>query len=232
MYLSLPSNLYPATFIERLNRFLVRAKMGEREVLAFLADPGRLKELLQPGAEIYLTPRAGPDRRTTFDVVLVRYDSVLVSVDSRLPNRIFALAVETGELPEFTGYSIVRPEVRVGGSRLDFLLEGEEQLPCYVEVKSVTLVVEGEARFPDAPTARGARHLEELAKLKAQGCRAAVVFLIQREDALRFAPNEDTDPHFAASLRRVVTQGVEIVAYRCRVDLKTVRIMGPVEVTL
>lgn len=232
MYLSLSQGLFPATFIERPNRFLARAKMGEQEVLAFLADPGRLKELLQPGAEIYLTPKAGPGRKTFFDLALVRYNGVLVSVDSRLPNRIFAQAIKTGGLPEFSGYKIIKPEVKCGESRLDFLLEGEGQPPCYVEVKSVTLVVEGEARFPDAPTLRGARHLEELANLRKQGCRAAVVFLIQREDVLCFAPNEETDPHFAATLRKVVGQGVEAIAYRCKVDFNGVGIIGPVEVKL
>jgi sugar fermentation stimulation protein A len=228
----LPEGLCPAIFLERPNRFLIRARHQGRIVWAFLADPGRLVELLRPGAELYLAPHKAPTRRTQFDVVLVRHGGVLVCVDSRLPNKIFAQAVRAGELPEFWGYDCLRPEVKVGHSRLDFLLTGREKVPCYVEVKSVTLVVDQEGRFPDAPTARGRRHLQELMRLKTQGYCAVVVFLIQRGDASRFAPNKETDPLFARTLRLAAGQGVEVLAYRCQVNEKEIVLGGRVEVVL
>lgn len=232
MAVPLPPGLCPAIFEGRLNRFLVRARCGGRMVQAFLADPGRLAELLQPGAQLYLAPRVAPGRKTEFDVVLVRHGEILVAVDSRLPNKVFAQAVRAGEISEFQGYSNIRPEVKVGPSRLDFLLAGKGRVPCYVEVKSVTLVVGKEARFPDAPTTRGSRHLKELEKLKVQGFRAAVVFLIQREDAQHFAPNEETDPLFARTLREAAGLGVEVLAYRCQVDIKAIRLSSRVEINL
>ncbi|MBE3582288.1 MAG: DNA/RNA nuclease SfsA [Thermoanaerobacteraceae bacterium] len=232
MGVPLPEELYTAAFLDRPNRFTVRAWCGGRVVDAFLADPGRLVELLQPGVELYLTRREVPARRTQFDVVLARHGEVLVALDSRLPNKVFAQAVRSGELPEFEGYDRLQPEVRVGDSRLDFLLTAPGKPPCYVEVKSVTLVIDGEGRFPDAPTTRGSRHLQELMGLKARGYRAAVVFLIQREDAGRFAPNEGTDPLFARTLRQAAGLGVEVWAYRCRVDLKEIRLGRRVEVNL
>ncbi|HBT46751.1 MAG TPA: DNA/RNA nuclease SfsA [Peptococcaceae bacterium] len=232
MGVPLPEELYAATFLDRPNRFTVRAWCLGSVVQAFLADPGRLAELLQPGTQLYLAPRVAPGRKTEFDVVLVRHGEILVAVDSRLPNKIFAQAVRAGEISEFQGYSNIRPEVKVGPSRLDFLLAGEGRVPCYVEVKSVTLVVGKEARFPDAPTTRGSRHLKELAKLRVQGFRAAVVFLIQRQDAQQFAPNEETDPLFARTLREVAGLGVEVLAYRCQVDIKEIRLSNRVEINL
>ncbi|WP_406677752.1 DNA/RNA nuclease SfsA [Moorella sp. ACPs] len=240
----LPENLIKARFLIRPNRFTVVAENGGRHLTAFLADPGRLAELLLPGTELYLAPvQAGEKRKTVYDVVLVHRDGTFISLDSRLPNRLFAAAFRSGWLEAFQGYRQLTAEVRVGSSRLDFLLTvggekeaglpGEGLPPCYVEVKSVTLVNSHRvALFPDAPTSRGSRHLQELMALRDRGCRAAVVFIIQREDALIFAPNEATDPLFARTLREAAAAGVEVYAYRCRIGPEAACVDAAVPVKL
>jgi sugar fermentation stimulation protein A len=138
--------------------------------------------------------------------------------------------VAAGRLPEFACNGI-RPEVRYGDSRLDFRLTGPEGV-CWVETKSVTLVTDGVAYFPDVPTARGSRHLRELLAIVGDGERAAVVFIVQREDAVSFAPAAAVDPLFAETLRQVAEAGVEVRAYVCRVDMTEIVLDHPIPVQL
>ncbi|MCL4440795.1 MAG: DNA/RNA nuclease SfsA [Firmicutes bacterium] len=166
------------------------------------------------------------------DLALVKYRGRLVSVDARLPNVLVKEATDRGELAEFRDYMVVKNEVKYGNSRLDLLLGDIGGNQCYLEAKSVTLVENGIARFPDAPTERGSRHLEELARAAREGHRAAVVFVVQREDARIFSPNDVTDPRFGATLRRVTEAGVEVYAYICRVTCFETKIIGPIPVQL
>ncbi|HUS69898.1 MAG TPA: DNA/RNA nuclease SfsA [Anaerolineae bacterium] len=148
---------------------------------------------------------------TEYDLLMVQLPGTLVSVDARLPNRLFAEALEGGTLPEFAGLMTVSPEFRYGESRLDFLLEADSGgEPCVVEVKSVTLVRDGVGHFPDVVTQRGSRHLRELRRACQEGRRAAVVFVVQRDDARAFGPHDDSDPRFGELLREVVG-----AAWRC-----------------
>ncbi len=197
---------------------------------AYLPNPGRLQELLVEGAQVLLRRSGSPGRKTRYDLTGVKAGETWVSVDSRLPNALFREALEQRSLEEFRGYRIAREEVEFGGSRLDFLLQGEP--PALVEVKSCTLVEEGVAKFPDAPTARGRRHLLELMEAKSAGYRSAVVFVIQRSDALAFAPNDATDAAFGEALREAAREGVEVLAYRCSFNGREIRIAGRVEVLL
>lgn len=207
-----------ALFLSRPHRFgaWVETPTGARYV--HVPTSGRMHELLVPGAEVLIRPPARPGK-TAGALVLVRHQGFWVSVDAQEPTRFARQALTAGAFPALAGYRTVRPEVRYGQSRIDFLLEGGPPgaPPALVEVKSVTLVVGGEARFPDAPTRRGARHLGELAAAAAQGWRAAVLFLIQRADATHFAPNRAADPVFAAALQAAVLAGVEVYAFRLRV---------------
>ena len=154
----------------------------------------------------------------------------MVSVDARLPNRLFADAVAEGELKEFD-YPEIDIEVGLGKSRIDLRLSRDREI-CWVETKSVTLVEEGVAKFPDAPTERGRRHLLELVEAIKNGVRAAVVFVIQRQDAQRFMPNTAIDPEFSTVLARVVAAGVEVKAYRCDVSLDSIQILDEIPVIL
>ncbi|MFQ6013078.1 MAG: DNA/RNA nuclease SfsA [Thermoplasmata archaeon] len=205
-----------AVFEERLNRFLVRVRRSGQSRLCHLPNPGRLRELLQPGARVLLRRRPRSRRKTGFDLVAVRQGEVWVSVDTRLPNQAVRGWLTQGALPEFRDYPVVRPEAPLGESRIDFLLRDGRD--CYLEVKSCTLVEDGIALFPDAPTVRGRRHVETLTAAVAEGLRAAVLFVVQRPDAATFRPRDETDPAFGEALRQARARGVEVYAYRARFD--------------
>lgn len=208
--------LLDAVFEERLNRFLVRVDRGGRARLCHLPNPGRLLELLQPGAPVLIRRRPRQRRKTGYDLVAVRQGEVWVSVDTRLPNHAVRTWLAEGVLPEFRGYTNVQPEVVLGESRVDFLLRDGRD--CYLEVKSCTLVEGEEALFPDAPTARGRRHVETLAKTVERGIRSSVLFVVQRPDATLFRPHDETDPAFGKALRDAHLSGVEVYAYRSRFE--------------
>ena len=211
-----PCDLVECRFIVRLNRFLALVDLNGQEVGVHVANSGRMRELLVPGNKVLINPRPGPHRKTGFDLALVDLGSNLVSADARLPNALVAEALSEERLPEFRSYPRVQREVTFGESRLDLMLEGVPGR-CYVETKSVTLVVDGVALFPDAPTERGAKHVRSLVKAVEAGHRAAVVFVVQRDDAEAFATHDTADPEFGVGLRRGIAAGVEVFAYNCRV---------------
>jgi sugar fermentation stimulation protein A len=215
--------LVAARFVARPNRFVVVAALSSgRRVEAHLADPGRLKELLLPGAQLRLRPALrGSARKTRFSVSLVRSSDAgrpWVSVNSALANRLAEELLVRGKLRGVGRGWSVRSEVPRGNSRFDFRLDQFSRPPLWVEVKSVTLVVDGVARFPDAPTARGRRHLEELTELTTAGERALVLFVVQREDAHSVVPHRTIDPRFAAALARAKRAGVMLRAARFGLD--------------
>jgi sugar fermentation stimulation protein A len=235
-------SLVPATFVRRDNRFRVQVQVEGRTEAAHLPNSGRLGELLVAGRKVWLAPadvRRSPKRRTAFDLALVEFGGRLVSVDARLPGQLVDEALRQGQLAVrrgsrqagFEGYTTVRREVRLGESRLDFRLEaGPGAAPCWVEVKSVTLVVAGAARFPDAPTLRGQRHVRELTRAVKGGARAAVVFVVQRDDAEHFTTHDEADPAFGRALREAVQAGVEVYAWRCRVSREAIQLAGAIPV--
>lgn len=218
--------LVPARFLRRPNRFVVHAAVerrdGEREVVAHLPDPGRLKELLVPGARMGLRPEPpSPTRKTRWTAMLVQAPEGdpdgWVSVNTTVPNRLLRRALADEALDELTGWRLVRHEVPWRGSRLDFLLEDASGRRLYVEAKSVTLVEGDVALFPDAVTARGARHLEELIHVVEEGHEAAVLFVLQRPDAERIVAARSIDPVFSETLTRAQEAGVRVLGRRCTV---------------
>ncbi len=225
----LPQPLFQAIFRERLNRFLGLAELDDNEIEVYIPNPGRLQELLIPGATIYIHEKPKPGRRTRFDLILVETGGVLVSIDSRMPNRLFEEALGQGALKGFEGFHLEAREFRFDGSRIDFLLEGPR--PMLVEVKSCTLVEGGTALFPDAPTERGRRHLRHLTH-RPRGFEASIVFIIQRGDAVEFRPNSRLDPGFTEALREAHKSGVEVYAYLCQVTLKSIQIVDEVPVEI
>jgi sugar fermentation stimulation protein A len=225
--------LLKASFLTRENRFRTRVCLDGEELPAHLPNSGRLSELLWPGQTVLLSVEKAAHRLTDYDLLMVQLPHALVSVDARLPNTLFAEAIGRGALPEFAGLKVASPEFRYGESRLDFLLEADGgRASCLVEVKSVTLVQGGVGRFPDAVTERGRRHLRELRHARRQGWRAAVVFVLQRQDAEAFGPHDESDPRFGETLREVVQDGVEAYAYNCRVSPEEVVLNERVPVLL
>ncbi len=205
-------------FLARDNRFRVTVEVDGQAVWAHLPNSGRLGELLVPGRRALLVERPGPHRKTDYDMALIEFKGRWVSVDARLPNELVAEALHEGALALLAGYSAVRREVTWGRSRFDFLLDAPDRRLCLLEVKSVTLVVDGLGCFPDAVTARGRRHVEELAEAVEAGYRAAVTFVVQRDDAVGFRPHDESDPEFGRALRAAARCGVEVYAYGCRVE--------------
>ena len=224
--------LVEGRFIKRLNRFAALVDIDRREHLVHVANSGRMEELLVPGFRVLLAPAPQPStRKTSHDLAIVDTGGTLASADARLPNRLVAEAIAQGRLPQFAGYPVVRPESTFGESRLDFRLDGPPGT-CYVETKSVTLVVDGVGLFPDAPTIRGVKHLRSLMQAIDQGHQAAVIFVIQRSDANAFAPHDTADPLLGQTLRQAVASGVQAWAYRCHLDDTSIVLADSIPVRL
>ena len=211
--------LVEGRFISRLNRFAGLVDIDGRELMVHIANSGRMRELLVEGNRVWLRPALGDHRKTAFDLALVDLGNSLASADARLPNSLVHEALDENRIPQFAGYDSIRREVVYGESRLDLLLKGPGGA-CYIETKSVTLVVDGVGLFPDAPTIRGAKHVGSLAKAVGEGHRAAAVFVVHRDDAVAMAPNDIADPQFGVALRQAVAEGVEVYAYSCHVDVE------------
>lgn len=199
--------------------------------MVHLPNSGRLHELLVPGYGMLLRPVPGDHRKCPYDLSLVDLGFTLCSADARLPNTLAAEAIGEGRIREFADYTAVRREVTYTDSRLDLLLEGHDP-PCFVETKSVTLVEEGRALFPDAPTLRGVKHLNTLIHARSEGYRAAAMFVIQRGDAEDFTPYDEADPLFGQTLRQAADYGVEILAYRCTVTTGEITLADRIPVLL
>lgn len=214
-------------FLSRPNRFIALVELDGAETVCHVKNTGRCRELLTPGAWVYLTPGAAPGRKTAYDLIAVEKGSRLINMDAQAPNRVFGEFARTFDPQALS----VRPEYRFGTSRLDFCLERPDGLHL-VEVKGVTLEEGGHARFPDAPTERGVKHLRELISAVEQGHRATAFFLIQMANVADFAPNDDTHPAFGATLRRAAAAGVQIAAYDCRVTPDSLTVGSPVPVRL
>lgn len=229
--MKISAKLIPATFIKRDNRFRATIQVEGHPVRAHLPNSGRLRELLVPGRRVLLAAAQTPGRLTSYDLLMVDLDGTLVSVDARMPGHLLYEALQSGRFGEFAGYAEAQREVTYGQSRLDLALEGgPDGGRCFIEAKSVTLVEDGVALFPDAPTQRGRRHLGELARARAEGHRAAVVFVVQRDDATSFSPHDEADPAFGQALREAAQAGVEVYAYKCRVSEREVTLNVPLPV--
>lgn len=230
--------LVAARLIRRYKRFLADVELADgAEVTAHCANPGSLIGLAVPGAETWLSHATNPERKLRYTVELLGAAGGLVGVNTSLPNRLAAEAVAAGRIPELAGYAESRREVRYGeNSRIDLLLENADRPPCYVEIKSVTLkrdnALPGTAEFPDAVTARGAKHLRELAAVAVAGDRAVMLFVAQRGDCERLAIAEDIDPVYAESLRAAVDAGVETLCYACNVSPQAIELARPLPLAL
>ena len=227
--MKLGPGLVNGTFITRLNRFAALVDVEGEEVMVHVANSGRMREMFVPGYKVKLKPVMGDHRKTKFDLALVQMGKSLASADARLPNSLVAEALERQSLPPFRAYSKLRREVTFGESRLDLMLEGEPGL-CYIETKSVTLVVDGVGLFPDAPTTRGAKHMRSLQQAVREGHKAAVVFVIQRSDVEAFATHDAADPDFGQMFRQALSSGVEAFAYKCEVTENSIQLSSPLPI--
>ena len=222
-------NVIPGRFVARPNRFIAHVETAEGLRICHVKNTGRCRELLVPGATVYLEPGKTPGRRTAFDLIAVEKGDRLINMDAQAPNRVFEeWAAAGGFSPAVTA---VRREVRWGDSRLDFCLETPRG-PHLVEVKGVTLEDDGAARFPDAPTERGVKHIRELARAVGEGLDATLFFVVQIEDIHSVSPNDETHPAFGEALRFAASQGMNVQAYDCLVTPDSISIRRPVPVIL
>ena len=212
MKMPLPPGLIEAEFIERPNRFLSRVRIDGQIHESHVPDPGRLKELLVPGARVLVQAKTGAARKTKFATVMVYSGTELISINSQLPNQFVRFCLDHQAIPALAGWQVKKQEFQVGRSRFDFLLE-QGHREKVLEVKSATLVEAGIARWPDAVSARGARHVRHLAEALSDLRSAAVLFIIQRSDAHSFEPHWGRDPVFAEALQNAVRQGVELYVH-------------------
>ncbi|MEL4861944.1 DNA/RNA nuclease SfsA [Pseudoflavonifractor phocaeensis] len=222
-------NIHKARFLARPNRFIARVLLEEEELTVHVKNTGRCRELLVPGAPVWLVRSGNPSRKTAYDLVAVEKAGRLINMDSQAPNALFAEWARAGHF--VPGLTLLRPETTWGNSRFDFYWEAGARRG-FTEVKGCTLEEDGWTYFPDAPTERGVKHLEELARARAEGFEAAVCFVIQMADVDGFSPNDRTHPAFGEALRRAADQGVEVLARQCAVSPGEVWITGPVEIRL
>ena len=225
-----PNPLVKGTLIKRYKRFLTDVELESGDVVtAHCANPGSMLGLTEPGLEVWLSPAANPERKLRYTWEMVHDGRALVGINTAHPNGLVAEAIEAGTITELQGYGSRRREVKYGkNSRIDILLE-EDGPACYVEVKNVHLSrVPGTAEFPDSVTARGAKHLVEMTDMVAQGHRAIMVYLIQRDDCDHLSIAADIDPNYDEGLTRALESGVEAVAYSCKLTPEAITVENAV----
>lgn len=217
------------TFLARPNRFIAQIRLGDTVETVHVKNTGRCRELLVPGARVYLEPGRTPNRKTKYDLIAVEKGDRLINMDAQAPNPVFEEWVRDGGF--LPGVTAIRRECPYGGSRLDFCLETEQGLH-FVEVKGVTLEEHGKTRFPDAPTERGVKHIRELQRAVEEGHRASLVFVVQMDRVESVSPNDGTHPAFGDALRQAAAAGVGVHAFACAVTPERIRVSHPVPVLL
>ena len=222
-------NIEEAVFLDRPNRFIAHVELEGKAETVHVKNTGRCRELLIPGATVYLERSENPLRKTAWDLVAVRKGERLINMDSQAPNKVFGeFALSGGFVP---GVTSLWPEYTYGDSRLDFALQTEQGFHL-VEVKGVTLEVEGAVYFPDAPTERGVKHLRELTRAAAAGIDASAVFVVQMEEVSHMSPNDMTHPEFGQALREARAAGVNVRAFACKVEPDSLTIHREIPVIL
>ena len=219
-------------FLDRPNRFIARVELGGETVVCHVKNTGRCRELLVPGCRVFLRFHDDPRRKTRHTLIAVDKNGLLINMDSQAPNRVVEEALASGAL-SLTRQppTLIRREAAYHDSRLDFYLEAPGER-VYVEVKGVTLEENGVVRFPDAPTARGLRHIRELERAAREGHGAAVVFVVQMDRADWFAPNDATQPEFGQALLDAQAAGVRLIARCCDVTPLKIELAKEIPVRL
>lgn len=222
-------NVITGTFLERPNRFIAYCEVDGVKEKVHVKNTGRCKELLIPGATVYLSVSENSERSTRCDLIAVKKGDRIINMDSQVPNDVAAESLRS--IPMFSGISQIRREYPYGNSRIDIMAtDGENRF--LIEVKGVTLENDNIARFPDAPTERGAKHLRELMSSKDRGFTPCVLFIVQMDGIERFEPNWDTDPVFSQTLKDAKEAGVRILAYGCSVTPDSITLTDPIDVVV
>ena len=225
-------NIVEAVFIKRPNRFNAHVLVDNQEIVVHVPNTGRCKELLTEGAKVFLREENNPTRKTRYDLVCVIKENKFISMDSQIPNKVVYEALINGKIDKLKAYSEVLKEKTFGKSRFDFKLKNQDGHEYFLEVKGVTLEDKGYAKFPDAKTERGARHIMELIDAKKEGYGAGILFLIQMKEVDKFSPNDERDPEFGIALRKAHEAGVDIFVYNCLCDKEGIELYKPIDIIL
>lgn len=218
VYMIFETPLVHGTLIKRYKRFLSDIRLDDGSiVIAHCTNSGSMKTCIEEGAEVYLSPAKDPKRKTKFTWEMIKLNGQWVGINTSHPNLIAFEAVRDGAIEQLKGYKHVQREVKTGNSRIDIMAQNDNET-CFIEVKNVTMKDGQYARFPDAVTTRGKKHLDELMKLKQEGIRAVMLYVIQRSDVEVFAPAHEIDPDYADTLIKAYNTGVEIIPIRVKVS--------------
>ena len=219
------SPLKLAVLKKRYKRFLADIDLDGEFLTAHVPNTGSMQSCWEPDWKCAVSVSTNPSRKMPHTLELIHNGETWIGINTGNANKLVKHWLTEKLLPEFAGYESVRPEMKVGESRVDFYLEGHASLPpCYVEVKNVTLKLEGRAQFPDSVSERGQKHLRELMKLKKEGFRTAMLYVVQREDVSHFTPATSIDPVYSGLLREAAATGVEILVYQCRMDTEELKL--------
>lgn len=222
------SNMVCGKFVDRPNRFIAHVEIGGNVETVHVKNTGRCRELLPRGTQVWCQRASNPARKTKFDLISVEKGSYLINMDSQAPNAAVGEWLASGGLGPIAD---LRPETIHGDSRFDFSFT-RNGIPCFLEVKGVTLETDGICAFPDAPTERGAKHLRGLARAAQEGFGAYVLFVIQMSPVNYLHPNDETDPEFGRALREAAANGVQVLAVDCKITPDSMEIGSPVQVRL
>ena len=221
------NNIYEGKFIERPNRFIAKVEIKGKIETVHVKNTGRCQEILRPGVLCYLEKSDNPTRKTQYDLITVEKNNKLINIDSQVVNKVFGEYLESGKL--FSNITLIKPETTFGKSRFDFYVErGKKKI--FIEVKGVTLENDNIVSFPDAPTLRGTKHLNELIKAHKEGYETYVAFVVQMNNVKYFRPHDETDPLFGATLREAKKAGVKILCLDCVVTKDEIYIEKKVKV--
>lgn len=222
------ANMVPGRFVSRPNRFIAHIEIDGQVEVCHVKNTGRCRELLPQGAQVWCQKSDNPNRKTKFDLICVRKGQRIINMDSQAPNIAVGEWLRDGGLGPVTD---LRPETKHGDSRFDFSFT-KDGVPCFLEVKGVTLEDDGICAFPDAPTERGAKHVRGLTEAVKEGYGGYILFVIQMEGVTYLHPNDATDPAFGAALREAAKNGVHVLAMDCRITPDSMVIHNPVEIRL
>lgn len=222
-------NIKSGKFISRPNRFIAEVEVDGKSEICHVKNTGRCRELLVPGADVYVQVSDNPKRKTKYDLISVYKEDELVNIDSQAPNKVFGEWIECGNY--FENVKLVKPECKYKNSRFDFYIETDTE-KIFAEIKGVTLEKNGVLMFPDAPTERGVKHIRELIECVNEGYSAYIFFIVQMEKCLYFIPNVKTHPEFAEALSEAEKQGVNIKCLNCRVKPDSLVINNFVEIKI
>jgi sugar fermentation stimulation protein A len=224
--------IFTAEFISRPNRFQAYVKLNDKELMVHVPNTGRCREILIPGTTVLLREELNPTRKTLYDLIAGYKDNNLINIDSQIPNKVVEEALKDRKIESLRKYKIIQREKTFGNSRFDFKLSNDKGEEYYLEVKGVTLELDGKSTFPDAPTERGRKHLLELIEAKKLGFGAGVLFLIQMSGISVFSPNDEMDGAFGKALRLAFKNDVDIFAYECEVGEDFITLSKSVEIVL